>query len=131
MIIGTSHFVSMEHAVTYYRPYGFDRAAVFAKRDAGEINVGKPVLKSNERIVMLDGGSQAAAGSVPGGHTMTQREAYAMLPAGTVWSCSFGYPREGGFKEYHRLPDGELWIISNGPHDAFQSFVWTCERGAK
>ena len=62
---------------------------------------------------------------------MTEREAYDMLPAGAVWSCSFGYPGEGGYVEYHRTPDGERWVIRNGPHDAFRPFDWTCERGAK
>jgi hypothetical protein len=41
-------------------------------------------------------------------------KAYDQLPADAVWSCSFGYPGEGGFTEYHRQPDGTKWVITNG-----------------
>lgn len=47
---------------------------------------------------------------------MTMKEAYAMLPAGAKWSCSFGYPGVEGFVEYYRN-DGILWIVRNTPHD--------------
>lgn len=63
---------------------------------------------------------------------MTYSEAAAMLPAGSVWSSSFGYPGEGGYVEYHRTPDGERWTIKNGTSYLDSApFCWSCERGAK
>jgi hypothetical protein len=60
---------------------------------------------------------------------MNASEAYAMLPAGAQWSSSFGYPGEGGYTEYHRTPDGQLWQITNGSHD-LPSFAldWQCKQ---
>lgn len=58
---------------------------------------------------------------------MARNDAYAMLPADAAWSCSFGYPGEGGFNEYYRTASGERWIISNGPWDAFP-LDWQCKR---
>lgn len=59
---------------------------------------------------------------------MTEREAYNSLPGRAALSCSFGYPGEGGYNEFHRTPTGEVWIISNGPYDAMQPFEWTCQQ---
>lgn len=61
---------------------------------------------------------------------VSEAAAYALLPAGSVWSCSFGYPGELGFCEYHHAPDGSRWVISNGrwdshPHPDY--FEWTCK----
>lgn len=56
---------------------------------------------------------------------MTYKEAYKALPTDAAWSCSFGYPGEGGYNEFHRTPAGERWIISNGPYDAQSPFEWT------
>jgi hypothetical protein len=50
MITGTSHFVSFEKAVSYYRDYGFDAADVRRKIDTGEIHVGKPTVKGGEVV---------------------------------------------------------------------------------
>ena len=55
---------------------------------------------------------------------MTRNEAYKLLPEGAVWSCSFGYPGEGGYVEYHRLGN-DRWTISNGPYDGGGQ-NWTC-----
>ncbi len=59
----------------------------------------------------------------------TYREAAALLPAGAVWSSSFGYPGEGGYAEYHKMPDGRRWIITNG---AWNDPVpdWQCKPAA-
>jgi predicted glycosyl hydrolase (DUF1957 family) len=61
---------------------------------------------------------------------VTYDEALKLLPAGAVWSSSFGYPGEGGYTEFHRLPSGERWRIENGPYDAMKPFEWTCEKVA-
>lgn len=54
-------------------------------------------------------------------------EAAALLPAGAVWSSSFGNPGEGGYTEYHRTSAGR-WRISNGPYDAVGPLVWDVVR---
>lgn len=51
-------------------------------------------------------------------------EALNQLPADAKWSCSFGYPGEGGFTEFYRQPDGTKWIITNGQWGD----EWKCER---
>lgn len=60
---------------------------------------------------------------------MERSAAYALLPADAEWSCSFGYPGEGGFKEYHRTKAGECWQITNGSYD-LPSFAldWQCQQ---
>lgn len=51
---------------------------------------------------------------------MTYAQAIATLPSTARWSCSFGYPGEGGFREYFHgpRPDGRpgrrTYIIGNG-----------------
>jgi hypothetical protein len=42
-------------------------------------------------------------------------DVYAMLPEGAAWSCSFGYPGQGGFTEYW-LAAGRRWVIANGEY---------------
>lgn len=56
----------------------------------------------------------------------TQSEAFALLPVDAVWSCSFGWPGEGGFNEYYRQPDGTRWKISNGSYLGPRD--WTCTK---
>lgn len=61
--------------------------------------------------------------------TNTRGAALAQLPAGAVWSCSFGNPGEGGYVEYHRTLAGERWIVSNGPyHLCPWEFDWHCQK---
>ncbi len=57
-IIGTSYFIDLAAARAYYKDYGVSPADVARKVRAGEIHLGKPPLKPNERIVMLDGGKR-------------------------------------------------------------------------
>lgn len=44
----------------------------------------------------------------------SQADVYAMLPGDAKWSCSFGYPGQGGFTEFW-VSGGRRWIIQNGP----------------
>ena len=52
-------------------------------------------------------------------------EAALQLPADAKWSCSFGYPGEGGYCEYFRDAQGHRFIIGNGPYDAIRPFEWS------
>jgi hypothetical protein len=52
-------------------------------------------------------------------------DAAAQLPADAKWSCSFGYPGEGGYSEYHRDTTGKRYVISNGKWNAIAPFDWT------
>ena len=49
-IFGTSHFVSKQAAIRYYRPYGYTEVSrvVEQKIADGEIHIGAPALKSNQ-----------------------------------------------------------------------------------
>lgn len=60
--IGTPYFVSLAHAIAYYRPYGYDdvRAAVQRKLAEGEIHLGAPPLKAGERLTLIDEGKRYA-----------------------------------------------------------------------
>jgi hypothetical protein len=62
MTTGTSHFVSIAHAVRYYTPYGYDnpRATVERKIAEGEIHIGKPTLKQGDKLITVDGGTRYA-----------------------------------------------------------------------
>lgn len=51
---GTSHFVSVRAANSYYEPYGLDSADVLHKITNGEIHIGPPTLKPGERLVVID-----------------------------------------------------------------------------
>jgi hypothetical protein len=53
-IYGTSHFVSMNAAVVYYRDYGFDLEDVRRKLIDGEIHIGPPTVKSGERLFLIN-----------------------------------------------------------------------------
>jgi hypothetical protein len=57
----------------------------------------------------------------------TYQTAIAVLPVDAIWSSSFGNPGEGGYQEYHRTPNGERWIVSNGSYDA-PWLDWTCRK---
>lgn len=50
---GTCHFASLTDATVYYRPYGYDRAAVVNKLNAGEIHIGRPSVAENQ-IISID-----------------------------------------------------------------------------
>jgi hypothetical protein len=60
MKIGTSHFVSRDTAINYYRGYGFDAKAVDQKIADGEIHIGKPKLNPNEYLTVIDNGARYA-----------------------------------------------------------------------
>lgn len=55
-------------------------------------------------------------------------EVLAVLPAGTKWSSSFGYPGKGGYLEYHRDPEGVVYVISNGSWMSFAPFEWSMRK---
>lgn len=61
----------------------------------------------------------------------SKEQAYQALPADAEWSCSFGYPGEGGYVEFSRTATGERWEISNGRFDAVQPIEWQCVTLAK
>jgi hypothetical protein len=64
--VGTAYFVSTELAAQYYRDYdGLDGyETVRNKLDDGEIHIGKPPIKSGERIVIIDNGTRYAIESM-------------------------------------------------------------------
>lgn len=57
MTTGTSHFLSRTAAMRYYSGYGYDDlgATVDRKLADGEIHIGKPEIKSGERLSLIDG----------------------------------------------------------------------------
>lgn len=59
---------------------------------------------------------------------MTYEQALDSLPDNATWSCSFGYPGEGGCNIYYRTPDGTRYVVSNGPWYAFRPFTWTVRK---
>jgi hypothetical protein len=59
----------------------------------------------------------------------TYSDAAATLPNDAKWSCSFGYPGCGGFKDCFRDSQGRLFTISNGSWDAFEPFTWSVSAG--
>jgi hypothetical protein len=61
MITGTSHFVSFEKAVSYYKDYDFDAADVRRKIGAGEIHIGKPAITDNQKLKINDEGRYVIA----------------------------------------------------------------------
>jgi hypothetical protein len=58
---------------------------------------------------------------------MTYQQAAAQLPQHAEWSCSFGYPGEGGYVEYHRDAFGNRYVLTNGRYDG-PANVWTFEQ---
>lgn len=57
---------------------------------------------------------------------MTYAQACAKLPADASISCSFGYPGEPGYVEFHRDPTGKCYMLTNGRWDTTGT-VWTFE----
>lgn len=53
-IIGTSHYRSLQAAISYYLNYGYTRDDVADKVVSGEITIGEPKLKPGQRLVLLD-----------------------------------------------------------------------------
>ena len=59
---------------------------------------------------------------------MTYAQAAAKVPAEAQWSCSFGYPGEGGYVEYYRDAAGNRYVVGNGRWDEYTCpRVWTFE----
>lgn len=62
--IGTSHFVSMDKAIKYYRSYARMYAEVVRlierKLAEGEIHLGLPEVKAGQRVVVIDEGTRYA-----------------------------------------------------------------------
>jgi len=54
-LTGTSHFVSLEAAVEYYKPYGFDALDVGNKLAVGEIKIGQPTWGKGQTL-KVEGG---------------------------------------------------------------------------
>ena len=59
-MIGTNCFVSLPLAIEYYAVYGFSEAEVQEKIAKKEIYIGKPDLKPDEKLVLIDGGMRYA-----------------------------------------------------------------------
>ena len=57
---GTSHFVSYRAARSYYQDQCVWLGAFKRKLASGEIHIGKPSLKSGERLVVIDDGRRYA-----------------------------------------------------------------------
>lgn len=57
---------------------------------------------------------------------MTVEQAYDALPSDAKWSCSFGYPGEGGFTEFWRTPNGDRWVVTNGKSSI--NLEWQCRK---
>jgi len=53
MLTGTNYFDTYTDALFYYRPYGFDnlKESVLLKIESGEINIGRPKTKQNEKLI--------------------------------------------------------------------------------
>jgi hypothetical protein len=61
--IGTSHFVSLADAASYYRdtmPGADGYRTARRKLDEGEIHIGPPALKDGELMTFIDGGRRYA-----------------------------------------------------------------------
>lgn len=65
-INGTSHFVSVQKAIDYYRngeildnPAEFEQL-VKEKIESGEISIGPPDFKNNEKLIKIDNGTRYA-----------------------------------------------------------------------
>ncbi len=56
---GTSHFVSLQTAVRYYKDYGYGLNDVQQKVKDGEIHLGPPVVKDGQKLSIIDGGRYA------------------------------------------------------------------------
>ena len=54
-IVGTSHFMSFEKVVQYYKEYGYNTDDVLSKLSNGEIHIGKPDCNEGETLGIDDG----------------------------------------------------------------------------
>jgi hypothetical protein len=90
MRIGTANFVSKVHAIKYYRDFaGYcsivdARDAVVSKLASGEIHIGKPALKSGEKLNVIDGGTRYEIEEAPCDHN-------EMVPNDSpthIWKCA-------------------------------------------
>ncbi len=50
MQIGTCHFVSLDAAIAYYRPYGLNNMEVISKWKNLEICIGAPQIKKGQSL---------------------------------------------------------------------------------
>ncbi len=61
-ITGTSSFVSVNHAIAYYREQtpgctSLEATKLVAEKiQSADIHIGRPILKPGERLTLLDGG---------------------------------------------------------------------------
>lgn len=60
MISGTSNFVSKAAAAKYYAVYGENMQDVEHKIAHGYIEIGKPVIKAGQSLVIIDDGTRYA-----------------------------------------------------------------------
>lgn len=58
--VGTSYFLVLAAAVSYYRDYGLAPSQVEAKVKTGEIHIGEPPLQPGEKLTTIDGGRRYA-----------------------------------------------------------------------
>lgn len=57
---GTSHFVSLDAARTYYKRQGESADSVDERLTEGAINIGPPTLREGETLIMVDDGLRYA-----------------------------------------------------------------------
>jgi len=55
MLVGTKHFLSLQHAQRYYRTYGFNYLDIARKVKEGEIQIGRPTVGKGERVIVREG----------------------------------------------------------------------------
>lgn len=55
IITGTSHFVTVNCAVTYYRTHGYSRDEVMQKLKEKEIHIGEPPLQPGDKLSIIFG----------------------------------------------------------------------------
>lgn len=66
MITGTSHFVSVQKAIDYYRNGEILESPAFLERlvkekiEDGEISIGPPSFNENEKLLIIDNGTRYA-----------------------------------------------------------------------
>jgi hypothetical protein len=62
MRVGTAHFLSYAAAVRYHRAQHGDNACIVVpqKLRAGEIHIGRPIIKNGERLQLIDDGTRWA-----------------------------------------------------------------------
>jgi hypothetical protein len=66
LIVGTSYFVSLSHAVHYYYSQGYGESygeaswIVKDKISKGEIHIGRPPMLESDTLITIDGGDRYA-----------------------------------------------------------------------